>query len=143
MGLKEKKGSPCEMDYTFFLVFIKQIPIDECSTDDSTIDNAGAGGSSNSQPSGGEIPKTFLRVMTLIEFDTFVATHGPGTYVDDTAIGKRKAAGVSESAPLSKQQKTVYPAYFIPELAHIVAMCDEKLPFIAMAQEVSVQRKTS
>lgn len=81
VGLKEKKSNPCEMEYTFFLVFIKQIPIDECSTDDSTIDNTGAGGS-GSHHSGSEIPKTFLRVMNLIEFDTFVATHGPGTYVD-------------------------------------------------------------
>lgn len=36
-----------------------------------------------------------------------------------------------------KQQKTIYPAYFIPELAHVVAMCDEKMPFIAFAQELT------
>lgn len=29
------------------------------------------------------------------------------------------------------------PAYFIPELAHVVAMCDEKLPFVALAEEFS------
>lgn len=51
---------------------------------------------------------------------------------------KRKAIG--ENGPLAKQQKTIYPAYFIPELAHVVAMCDEKLPFVAMAQEL-VKRK--
>lgn len=38
-----------------------------------------------------------------------------------------------ESAP--KQQKN--PSYFIPELAHIVNMCDEKLPFVCLAQELS------
>lgn len=29
-----------------------------------------------------EIPKAFLKVQTLIEFDTFVATHGPFTSID-------------------------------------------------------------
>lgn len=42
--------------------------------------------------------------------------------------------------PPAKQQKTIYPAYFIPELAHVVAMCDEKLPFFVLAQRLS-QRK--
>lgn len=30
-----------------------------------------------------------------------------------------------------------YPAYFIPELAHVVAMCDEKLPFVTLRMELS------
>jgi hypothetical protein len=29
-----------------------------------------------------EIPKMYLKVLTLIEFDTFVITHGPFTSVD-------------------------------------------------------------
>lgn len=48
---------------------------------------------------------------------------------------KRKSSGV-DAGPPSKQQKTIYPAYFIPELAHVVAMCDEKMPFMAMAEEL-------
>lgn len=55
--------------------------------------------------------------------------------IDDVS-NKRKHCFGSESASTSKQPKTVYPAYFIPELAHVVAMCDEKLPFVALAQEV-------
>lgn len=55
--------------------------------------------------------------------------------IDDVS-NKRKQCFGSESASASKQPKTVYPAYFIPELAHVVAMCDEKLPFVALAQEV-------
>lgn len=35
------------------------------------------------------------------------------------------------SARRSKQ-----PAYFIAELAHVVAMCDERLPFVTLANEV-------
>lgn len=29
------------------------------------------------------------------------------------------------------------PAYFIPELAHVVALCDERIPFVHLAIEVS------
>lgn len=51
---------------------------------------------------------------------------------------KRKHSMID--GPAAKQPKTIYPAYFIPELAHVVAMCDEKLPFFAFAQALS-QRK--
>ena len=30
-----------------------------------------------------------------------------------------------------------HPAYFVPELAHIVALCDERLPFALMTTEFS------
>lgn len=48
--------------------------------------------------------------------------------------------GGADGGPPAKQQKTIYPAYFIPELAHVVAMCDEKMPFMAMAQELVKRR---
>lgn len=71
-----------------------------------------------------------LKVLSLIEFDTFVATHGPGTYVEELAGSKRKLSVLSEEP--SKQQKFLYLAYFNPVLAHVVAMSDEKLPFVAL-----------
>lgn len=43
---------------------------------------------------------------------------------------------------MAKQPKTIYPAYFIPELAHVVAMCDEKLPFYTLIRALS-KRKLS
>lgn len=49
---------------------------------------------------------------------------------------KRKSS-CHDAGPPSKQQKTIYPAYFIPELAHVVAMCDEKIPFLTLAREFS------
>lgn len=54
------------------------------------------------------------------------------------STNKRKYSSID--GPAAKQPKTIYPAYFIPELAHVVAMCDEKLPFFALAQALS-QRK--
>lgn len=55
-------------------------------------------------------------------------------FLDGVSI-KRKAS--ASEGPAAKQQKTIYPAYFIPELAHVVAMCDEKLPFVSLSLEVS------
>lgn len=84
VGLKEKPSNPNEMEYTFYLVFIKHVSIDENSADETPIDNASTSSTAtinNQQNPGVEIPKMFLRVITLIEFDTFVATHGPGTSV--------------------------------------------------------------
>ena len=49
---------------------------------------------------------------------------------------KRKSTAF-DSGPPAKQSKTIYPAYFIPELAHVVAMCDEKIPFLTLAREFS------
>lgn len=90
VGLKEKPSNPNEMEYTFYLVFIKHVSIDENSADETPIDNAGASSSASisQHNSGIEIPKMFLRVITLIEFDTFVATHGPGTSVVRKMDGK-------------------------------------------------------
>lgn len=85
-----------------------------------------------------EIPKVYLKVQTLIEFDSFVATHGPFTCIDgDTEHTelislKRKANNLNESATRRSKQ----PAYFIAELAHVVAMCDERLPYVSLANEV-------
>lgn len=69
------------------------------------------------------------RLLCVSKFNNFIDS------LDDVS-NKRKHCFGSESASSSKQPKTVYPAYFIPELAHVVAMCDEKLPFVALAQEV-------
>jgi hypothetical protein len=46
---------------------------------------------------------------------------------------KRKAGGRQEAG----SRRTKHPAYFIPELAHVVALCDERIPFVTLAQEVS------
>ena len=45
--------------------------------------------------------------------------------------GKRKLSVASQRAVRVRQ-----PAYFIPELAHVVAAADERVPFVNLAQEV-------
>lgn len=134
VGLKSKPSNPNEMEYSFYLVHIKHVSIDENIPEEQLMD---AGTSSNSGP--GEMPRMFLRVMQMIEFDTFVATHGDGTClvknIEDSGVGLKRKSSDHSMAPPSKQAKNTAPAYFIPELAYIVAMCDEKLPFISLSQE--------
>ncbi|ERL93945.1 mediator of RNA polymerase II transcription subunit 14 [Dendroctonus ponderosae] len=122
---KEKESNPCIVDCSFHLCVVKHSSIEDNPKDDS-IET--------------EIPKVFLKVQTLIEFDTFVATHGPFTAIDgdsdDQAEAhplKRKGEMVIESATKRNKQ----PAYFIPELAHVVAMCDERLPYVTLASELT------
>uniref|UniRef100_A0A1I8PUW4 Mediator of RNA polymerase II transcription subunit 14 n=1 Tax=Stomoxys calcitrans TaxID=35570 RepID=A0A1I8PUW4_STOCA len=139
--LKEKPNTPNEMEYTFHLGFVAF----QTKENDSTADESpqqlvpvqappsqqGAASTPNA-----EVPRVYTKLLKLIEFDTFVSTHGPGTDVDDTPPHKRKSIN-EHGAPAAKQAKTIYPAYFIPELAHVVAMCDEKIPFLNLAQALT------
>lgn len=152
---KEKESSPCEVDCSFYLAVVKHSSIED-NPDDESIET--------------EIPKVYLKLQTLIEFDTFVVTHGPFTSIDGKtclyimlsvyvlAINNLfvwnkwflKGAGDSDSTePGSLKRKggvkvetpprrAKQPAYFISELAHVVAMCDERLPFVGLATEVSL-----
>ncbi|KAK4883568.1 hypothetical protein RN001_006887 [Aquatica leii] len=124
--LKEKENSPCEVDFSFYLAVVKHSSIED-NPDDDNIET--------------EIPKVYLKVQSLIELDTFVVTHGPYTSVDgdtdpdhfEAGTVKRRTNQKSESPP----KKTKQPAYFISELAHVVAMCDERLPFVMLANELT------
>ncbi|XP_017775770.1 PREDICTED: mediator of RNA polymerase II transcription subunit 14 [Nicrophorus vespilloides] len=125
---KEKENSPCEIDCSFYLLIVKHSSIED-NPDDESIET--------------EIPKVYLKVHSLIEFDTFVVTHGPFTNVDGSTDGdhvepgtlKRKAGiGMKQE---SATRRSKQPAYFVAELAHVVAMCDERLPFVALAGELT------
>ncbi|KMQ89075.1 mediator of rna polymerase ii transcription subunit 14-like protein [Lasius niger] len=67
VAFKEKENSPCEIECSFYLAVVKHSSIEDDPHDDS-IET--------------EIPKMYLKVQSLIEFDTFVITHGPFTSVD-------------------------------------------------------------
>lgn len=62
------------------------------------------------------------------------------TEVVETTSNKRRSAGIggrTDAAGTSQSRRPKHPAYFIPELAHVVALCDERIPFVTLAQEVS------
>lgn len=75
--MKEKPAMPNEMEYTFHLGFV----VFQKDENDVVDDSAKQLVSIVAQPPS-EIPKLYTKLMRLIEFDTFVATHGPGTEVD-------------------------------------------------------------
>jgi len=61
------------------------------------------------------------------------------TEVVETANNKRKSIGMggrTDAAGTPQNRRPKHPAYFIPELAHVVALCDERIPFVTLAQEV-------
>ncbi|RLU24369.1 hypothetical protein DMN91_002457 [Ooceraea biroi] len=129
VAFKEKESSPCEIECSFYLAVVKHSSIEDDPHDDS-IET--------------EIPKMYLKVQSLIEFDTFVITHGPFTSVDsevvETANNKRKSTGIggrTDATGTSQNRRPKHPAYFIPELAHVVALCDERIPFVTLAQELT------
>ncbi|XP_015120340.1 mediator of RNA polymerase II transcription subunit 14 isoform X1 [Diachasma alloeum] len=139
VAFKEKESSPCEIECSFYMASVKPSSAENNSQDEN-IES--------------EIPKMYLKLQSLIEFDTFVITHGPFTSVDSgineqdggcitdvTDKGnKRRSTGPSgrqdaSGTPQSRRPK--HPAYFIPELAHVVALCDERIPFITLALELT------
>ncbi|XP_020281468.1 mediator of RNA polymerase II transcription subunit 14 isoform X2 [Pseudomyrmex gracilis] len=130
VSFKEKENSPCEIEYSFYLAVVKHSSIEDDPHDDS-IET--------------EIPKMYLKIQSLVEFDTFVITHGPFTSVDSevvetTSNNKRRSTGVTgriDAAGTSQSRRSKHPAYFIPELAHVVALCDERIPFVTLAQELT------
>lgn len=53
---------------------------------------------------------------------------------------KRRSTGPngrSDSSTTLQNRRSKQPAYFIPELAHVVALCDERIPFVTLAQELT------
>ncbi|XP_066584073.1 mediator of RNA polymerase II transcription subunit 14 isoform X2 [Prorops nasuta] len=129
VAFKEKECSPCEIECSFYMAVVKHSSIEDDPHDDSIE---------------AEIPKMYLKVQTLIEFDTFVITHGPFTSVDNEAMettgNKRRstgATGKTDAVGASQNRRPKHPAYFIPELAHVVAFCDERIPFVTLSQELT------
>ncbi|XP_015606309.1 mediator of RNA polymerase II transcription subunit 14 isoform X2 [Cephus cinctus] len=129
VAFKEKESSQCEIECSFYLAVVKHSSIEDDPHDDS-IET--------------EIPKMYLKVQSLIEFDTFVITHGPFTSVDSEVVekgnNKRRSTGAggrTDAAGTPQNRRLKHPAYFIPELAHVVALCDERIPFVTLAQELT------
>lgn len=82
------------MEYTFHLGFVTFQSTDSESTNnnDDASQQSQAVATTQQQPtqsssSGTDVPKVYTKLLRLIEFDTFVATHGPGTDVDGKKLG--------------------------------------------------------
>lgn len=119
----EKQSNHCEMEYKYYFLWVKPASIEDNPNDDTII---------------ADIPKVYLKALSMIEFDSFLVTHGPSTKVDvqelsEKIIGKRKSGGKVE-API---KRTKFPAYFISDLAHVVSFADERIPFTELGSELT------
>lgn len=63
MEIKECPSGQCKVEFAFYLAFVKQCSVEE----DETVNDV--------------LPQIFFRLTTMVEFDTFVSTHGPATDV--------------------------------------------------------------
>ena len=121
----EKVGSECEIQYNYYFLLTKPCSIEDDPLDDTIVK---------------DIPKVYMKALGMVEFDPFLVTHGSTTKVDvqelsEKIIGKRKPGGKLE-API---KRTRFPAYFISDLAHVVAFADERIPFTYLEQELTKQ----
>ena len=121
----EKPGSECEIQYNYYFLLTKPCSIEDDPQDDTVVK---------------DIPKVYMKALGMVEFDPFLITHGSTTKVDvqelsEKIIGKRKPGGKLET-PI---KRTRFPAYFISDLAHVVAFADERIPFTYLEQELSKQ----
>jgi len=121
----EKPERECEIQYSFYYLLTRPCSIEDDPVDESIVK---------------EIPRVYMKAMGMVEFDPFLVTHGSTTKVDvqelsEKLIGKRKPGGKVE-API---KRTRFPAYFISDLAHVVAFADERIPFTSLEQELARQ----
>jgi len=121
----EKPERECEIQYSFYYLLTKPCSIEDDPVDESIVK---------------EIPRVYMKALGMVEFDPFLVTHGSTTKVDvqelsEKIIGKRKPGGKVE-API---KRTRFPAYFISDLAHVVAFADERIPFTSLEQELAKQ----
>ncbi|CAB3237391.1 unnamed protein product [Arctia plantaginis] len=119
-------GSACSVSLSFHLAGAKRCTPDECEDE----------GSSTSTSVPATATRAYLKLHSLVELDTFTLTHGPFTPLDTPGMqpGKRKLSLANQRAVRVRQ-----PAYFIPELAHVVAAADERVPFVNLAQELAAR----
>ncbi|XP_033637879.1 mediator of RNA polymerase II transcription subunit 14-like [Asterias rubens] len=97
------------------------------------------------QASGGETPSqtegetgnTFLEPLSLVPLDAKSCTHGPDTVIEAEECGRLKKRKLGSSLVSFKKQRTSrYCEYFQRELAHIIALCDRRIPFISLCEEL-------
>uniref|UniRef100_T1J569 Mediator of RNA polymerase II transcription subunit 14 n=1 Tax=Strigamia maritima TaxID=126957 RepID=T1J569_STRMM len=118
--LKEASKNPYEVHLEYHLLVTKLVPLEDEPAADT------------------DAQRSFLSISSLVQFDAFTITHGPFTIVDvdqiDKGYGKRRLPLKMNEPPVKRSKP---PAYFLPDLAHIIAMCDERLPFSSFMEELN------
>ena len=121
----EKPGRECEIQYNYYYLLTRPCSIEDDPEDETIVK---------------EIPRVYMKALGMIEFNSFLVTHGTTTkiHVQDLSekiIGKRKPGGKVE-API---KRTKFPAYFLSDLAHVVSFADERIPLTALETQLCAQ----
>jgi len=121
----EKAERECEIQYRYYYLLTKPCSIEDDPKDETVVK---------------EIPRVYMKALNMVEFDSFLITHGTTTVVDNQdlsqkIIGKRKPGGKVE-API---KRTKFPAYFLSDLAHVVSYADERIPFTALEAQLTAK----
>lgn len=143
------------MEYNFYLVEVKRSTIKESATNEPCNENESpklylkaltkiqldtfviTHGSFTSVIGG-------IKILSIQYLRTWINVHQLHLWIVlifslITDAIPNKYAGLKRKNPIvveSVVKKVKHPAYFIPELAHVVALCDERIPFTTLAQEV-------
>ncbi|KAB7504809.1 hypothetical protein Anas_09210 [Armadillidium nasatum] len=107
-----------------FLLIVKEASIEDDPNDDSVQTS---------------LPKSYLRAYKLLPIDPFSCIHGPTTKVDaldtiDSQLSGKRKGPPTKNDPTSKRIKA--PAYFLREVAQVVAMCDHIYPLAHVGYEL-------
>lgn len=86
-----------------------------------------------------------MQVLEVSELDMFSLTHGPCTPLEteEVAPAKRKTASPGSNADAGRDatpgpsKRSKHPAYLLPDLSHVVALCDERIPFASLATQLT------
>lgn len=85
-------------------------------------------------------------MVEVNELDMFLLTHGPCTAIESQEVAtgtKRKSGSSSATVEIARDstpgpcKRTKHPAYLLPDLSHVVAMCDERIPFASLASHLT------
>ncbi|XP_022095205.1 mediator of RNA polymerase II transcription subunit 14-like [Acanthaster planci] len=82
----------------------------------------------------------FLAPLSLIPLDAKSCTHGADTLVEAEELNQNQKRKLGSSLTSFKKQRIdTYSEYFQRELVHIIALCDRRIPFISLCEELVEQ----
>ena len=111
-------------------MIVKPVPIEEVTSTDESV---------------AELPKMYYKVVEVNELDMFLLTHGPCTAIESQeVVGTKRKTGspggtleVARDSSPGPGKRTKHPAYLLPDLSHVVALCDERIPFASLASQLT------
>ncbi|KAK2711127.1 mediator of RNA polymerase II transcription subunit 14-like [Artemia franciscana] len=110
-----KEVKEARVNYSVYMLSVKSASIDSTSVEAS--------------PSSTQM---YLKVTGMAALDPFIMTHNTGADIVNE-MGKRPADILMQN----EKKKSKAPSYIMENLAHFVALCEERVPFVSLCSELS------